>query len=47
LKAKGEGAQQRRRWLDSFTNSMDMSSSKLQEIVEDRDVTHGIAKSWT
>ena len=38
---------QRMRWLDGVTNSMDVNSSKLQEIVEDKDATHGIAKSWT
>ena len=41
--------QQRMRWLNGIINSMDMSSSKLQEIVKDRKpvVVHGVAKSDT
>ena len=37
--------QQRMRWLDSITDSMDMNLSKLLEIVKDRGVCHGVAES--
>ena len=39
--------QQRMRWLDGITDSMDMGLGRLQELVMDREVIHGVTKSWT